>query len=109
MLPRCVIPTVILSVLLAGLAGAAIFFIVYYILAIMSKLSSVCTPLLNVCPAYCPWTQMGTGCYQFFQDSRNWSAAQALCRRRGGRLAELDGEQNCVKSGAGEISTASLT
>ena len=41
---------------------------------------------------YCPWTRLPTGCYQYFQDSQNWTAAQALCRRRGGRLAELEGE-----------------
>ena len=74
--------------------------------------------ILN-CPflsAYCPWTQMPTGCYQFFQDSQveflkwndiicletcwdrklvqNWSQAQHLCKQRGGRLAELAGEEN---------------
>ena len=42
---------------------------------------------------YCPWTRLPTGCYQYFQDSQNWTAAQTLCRRRGGRLAELEGEQ----------------
>ena len=35
---------------------------------------------------------MPTGCYQFFQDSKNWSEAQRLCQRRGGRLAELEGK-----------------
>jgi len=73
---KCVIPTVILAVLLAGAAGAGIFFAVYYFLFMIS---------------YCPWTQMATGCYQFFQDSKNWTQAQQLCRARGGRLAELEG------------------
>ena len=74
---RCVVPTLFLSVILSGLAGAGIFFLVYYFVVEFS---------------YCPWTQMPTGCYQFFQDSKNWSEAQSLCRRRGGRLAELEGE-----------------
>ena len=43
---------------------------------------------------YCPWTRMPTGCYQYFQDSQNWTGAQQLCRRRGGRLAELEGLKN---------------
>lgn len=73
---KCVIPTMCLAVLLAGLAGAGIFFLVYYILVIMT---------------YCPWTQLSTGCYQFFQDNQNWTMAQQLCRGRGGRLAELEG------------------
>ena len=34
---RCVIPTLCLAVLLAGMAGAGIFFLVYYILIMMSK------------------------------------------------------------------------
>jgi len=73
---RCVLPTVCLSVLLSALVGAGIFFLVYHFVVEFS---------------YCPWTQMTTGCYQFFQDSKNWSEAQSLCRRRGGRLAELEG------------------
>lgn len=73
---KCVIPTLCLAVLLAGLAGAGIFFLVYYILVLMS---------------YCPWSQLTTGCYQFFQDKQNWTQAQRLCRIRGGRLAELEG------------------
>lgn len=73
---KCVIPTIILAVLIAGAAGAGLFFLLYYILFLMS---------------YCPWTQMPTGCYQFFQDNQNWSQAQNLCRLRGGRLAELAG------------------
>jgi len=73
---KCVIPTLCLSILISGLLGAGIFFLVYYFVVEFT---------------YCPWTQMPTGCYQFFQDSRNWSDAQSLCRRRGGRLAELEG------------------
>eukprot|EP00090_Calanus_glacialis_P004283 TRINITY_DN13165_c0_g1_i1.p1 TRINITY_DN13165_c0_g1~~TRINITY_DN13165_c0_g1_i1.p1 ORF type:complete len:218 (-),score=42.18 TRINITY_DN13165_c0_g1_i1:197-850(-) len=73
---KCVIPTLCLAVLLAGMAGAGIFFLVYYILIMMT---------------YCPWTQLSTGCYQFFQDNQNWTHAQHLCRGRGGRLAELAG------------------
>lgn len=73
---KCVIPTVLLAVLLAGAAGAGLFFLLYYILFLMT---------------YCPWTQMPTGCYQFFQDSQNWTQAQHLCKLRGGRLAELAG------------------
>ena len=34
---RCVIPTVLLAVLLAGAAGAGIFFLLYYILFLMSE------------------------------------------------------------------------
>jgi len=73
---KCVIPTVCLAVILASMAGAGIFFLVYYILIMMT---------------YCPWTQLSTGCYQFFQDNQNWTHAQHLCRGRGGRLAELEG------------------
>ena len=40
---------------------------------------------------FCPWTKTGTGCYQYFQDSKDWFDAQQLCRKRGGRLAELSG------------------
>ena len=36
---RCVIPTVIVAVLLAGAAGAGLFFLLYYILFLMSGLS----------------------------------------------------------------------
>jgi len=73
---KCVIPTVILSVLISGLAGAGIFYLIYFFLVEFT---------------YCPWTRMPTGCYQYFQDSQNWTGAQNLCRRRGGRLAELEG------------------
>jgi len=73
---KCVLPTIFLSIILSGLAGAGIFFLAYY---------------FTVEFAYCPWNKMPTGCYQFFQDSKNWSEAQSLCRRRGGRLAELEG------------------
>merc|ERR1711890_205387 len=65
---KCVIPTVIVAVLLAGAAGAGLFFPLYYILFLMT---------------YCPWTQMPTGCYQFFQDSQNWNQAQHLCKQMG--------------------------
>ena len=59
--------------------------------------SSVSTPVPgypSLAPAagYCPWTRLPTGCYQYFQDQQNWTAAQHLCRTRGGRLAELEGE-----------------
>ena len=37
---RCVIPTVIVAVLLAGAAGAGLFFLLYYILFLMSGLST---------------------------------------------------------------------
>ena len=45
----------------------------------------------NLFSDYCPWTRLDTGCYQFFQDRKNWSSAQALCMERGGHLAELTG------------------
>jgi len=73
---RCVIPTFILAVLFSLGLGAAVFFLVYYILILMN---------------YCPWTKLETGCYQFFQDNRDWYSAQAICQQRGGRLAELAG------------------
>lgn len=73
---KCVIPTVFLSVIISALAGAGIFYLIYFFLVEFS---------------YCPWTRLPTGCYQYFQDSQNWTAAQTLCRRRGGRLAELEG------------------
>ena len=106
-LTRCVIPTVLLAVLLAGAAGAGLFFLLYYILFLMSQsliviistitvqhnyfslyyilflMSEFCIIIVNVSfdnlfttinllftQAYCPWTQMPTGCYQFFQDSQ---------------------------------------
>jgi len=73
---RCVILTVILAVLIALGVGAALFFLIYYLLVLMN---------------YCPWTRLDTGCYQFFQDDRNWHGAQEVCKERGGRLAELAG------------------
>jgi len=73
---RCVFPTVVLTVLLSLGLGAAIFFLIYYLLVLMN---------------YCPWTRLNTGCYQYFQDDRDWYGAQNICKERGGRLAELSG------------------
>ena len=109
---RCVIPTVFLSVILSALAGAGIFYLIYFFLVEFSKyllikslkrgrgmFSQKISPESEswsnhqMTSGYCPWTRLPTGCYQYFQDSQNWTAAQALCRRRGGRLAELEGEE----------------
>lgn len=73
---KCVIPSLALAILLSLAVGAAVFFLIYYILFIID---------------YCPWNQLDTGCYQFFQDNKNWSDAQTACMERGGHLAELTG------------------
>jgi len=72
----CVIPCVLLSILISLGLGAAIFYVVYYLLIVKD---------------YCPWTQMGTGCYQFFQEEKDWYKAQEACQARGGHLAQLEG------------------